>query len=56
MKMRIIKSGFYYELQFKESLFSSWTTLYDGCFPCRMNKKDLDNAILHYLKKGYRLT
>ena len=55
MKMRIINQGFYYELQFKESLFSCWATLYDGSFPCRMDKQELKKAIGHYKKEGYRL-
>lgn len=55
MKMRIIPSGFYYELQFKDSLLSGWKTLYDDCLPCRMTREELNKAIDYYRLKGYRL-
>lgn len=37
MKVRIVPTGFYYEIEVKEGLF--WRTLYDGCFPLRVNKE-----------------
>lgn len=47
MKVRIVPVGCYYEIEVKEGLF--WKTIYDGCFPLRVNRNQAIKIANEYM-------